>query len=116
MKKVNADLLRVRTNRDSFQKKVEVFLAQEAKEKEYVKQTQTLANSRNERIKTLESELKRLKVCMAGNSGELGLVEFFKHSETENPYQSLSSKLQQSIKENSELQEIISSINSDSVF
>jgi hypothetical protein len=115
MKKVHADLLRVRANRDNFQKKLEVFLAQEAKEKAHIKQMETLNISRAERIKTLESELQRLKVCMAGNSGELGLVEFFKHSENDNPYQSLASKLQSITKENALLQETISSIKSDNV-
>lgn len=115
MKKISADLLRVRANRDNFQKKVDIFVAQDAKGKAHLKNIETLAQSRSQRIKTLESELNRLKICMAGNSGELGLVRFFNRAETDDPYHTLVAKLESLSKENSVLQETISSIQSDSV-
>ena len=78
MDKSNTDLLRVRTHRDQLLKDADVQKVKENFEKTHILEQKTLKKSRRERITALEIEISRLKLCMAGNSGEMGLVEFFK--------------------------------------
>jgi uncharacterized small protein (DUF1192 family) len=102
--------LRVRTHRDQLLKDADVQKVKENSEKTHILEQKTINKSRRERIATLESEISRLKLCMAGNSGEMGLVEFFKSqsisdstSKTSdvylNPFSFVSSELQRVSKE-----------------
>ena len=91
LKKSNQELVRLRTNRDQLAKNIEQMkLKTQDSEVVHLK---TLVDARKQKIDYLESELSRLKACVAGDIGELGLLKFFETS-NENPYKKLKSELE----------------------
>lgn len=79
----------MRTHRDSLQKNFDTLNAKDISHLKFLGEMKVLASARQERIVCLESELARLKVCMAADAGEKGLIEFFNHTPAGNPYASL---------------------------
>ena len=95
MKRIIADLQRIRSARDSLQQKLDERIAKDDASNSHTQQTQILANTRKDRIVSLETELKRLKMLMATRTGEACLIAFFNDEENAglNPYQVLREKL-----------------------
>ncbi len=77
MKRLEADLTRIRGNRDQLHQQLELRNSKDEVEFQQIQQIRLLANERKDRIEALESELRRCKMEMAANGGQPLLVEFF---------------------------------------
>ena len=91
LKKNNQELTRLRANRDHLAKTVE-SLKSKTQDGE-LSHLKSLVEARKLRIDFLESELIRLKTCVAADSGEAGLLKFLEAG-IENPYKQLNSDLE----------------------
>ena len=77
MDKLESDISRVRSERDKAIASLSLQTATNALTTHQQQELRFLANSRRDRIKTLESEISRLKINLAQQMGERGLIEYF---------------------------------------
>ena len=77
MKKLEADLTRIRGNRDHLQQQLELRNSKDEVEFQQIQAIRQLANDRKDRIEALESEVRRFKMEIAANGGRDLLAEFF---------------------------------------
>ena len=112
LKKSNQELTRLRTNRDQLAKTIE-GLKMNSQDGE-LNHLKTLVEARKKKIDFLESELIRLKTCVAGDLGEFGLMKFF-DAGIENPYKKLNDDLEIANLKLNQLQETKSDIDTSNV-
>ncbi|KAK6091210.1 E3 ubiquitin-protein ligase bre1, variant 3 [Batrachochytrium dendrobatidis] len=85
-RKLELDLHRIRTGRDALQKTLDERIVKDDLEIKQHQELKVIADTRSNRIITLEAEVQRLKMRLAADSGERGLLEFFDENPQENPY------------------------------
>ena len=73
--KTDADLQRVRNQREDFRGEINDLKAREAEKYKQVEQIRTLANSRQDRVIALLSEVRRLKIQLAAAQSDHAAVE-----------------------------------------
>ncbi|KAH6576633.1 hypothetical protein BASA50_005995 [Batrachochytrium salamandrivorans] len=92
-RKLELDLHRIRSGRDTLQKNLDERTARDDVEFKQNQELRLIANTRNDRIVSLEAELQRLKMYIAASIGEQSLLDFFDDSPDKNPYKTLKEKI-----------------------
>ncbi|CAH7670764.1 hypothetical protein PPACK8108_LOCUS5498 [Phakopsora pachyrhizi] len=72
----DVEIARIRGTREDTRSEIHELKARDAEKMKQVAQIRTLANSRQERIEALLSEVRRLKMSLAAEAGDRGTVEF----------------------------------------
>ncbi|KAJ3000588.1 hypothetical protein HDV02_004883 [Globomyces sp. JEL0801] len=114
LKKCEADLNRLRSARDLLQRTVEVQNAKEISDFKQLEEIKTVSESRKERIQSLESELTRLKMLIASNTGEHALMAFFDEKSDQNPYKTIAGQFEKNKQRITDLQNIIMKLENSS--
>ncbi|KAI9004250.1 hypothetical protein BC832DRAFT_559107 [Gaertneriomyces semiglobifer] len=113
MRKLEADLARIRGLRDSLQQSLDLRSSKDDIELTHVEEIRALANNRLHRIVTLEAEVQRLKMRMAAETGDRALLQYFDESSEENPLEDLRRKLNAADTKIKSLEEMIESLRTD---
>lgn len=77
----DADVTRIRATREEARSELHELKSRDVEKMKQVAQIRTLANSRQDRINALSSEVKRLKMCLAADAGDRNTVEFIATNE-----------------------------------
>lgn len=72
----DADVTRIRATREEARSELHELKSRDAEKMKQVAQIRTLANSRQERINALASELRRLKMRLAAEAGDRDTIDF----------------------------------------
>ncbi|TPX36367.1 hypothetical protein SmJEL517_g01550 [Synchytrium microbalum] len=97
LKKVEADLLRVRTQRDTLDDSLNLRLAKDHADTESSHEIRKIANAQKECIAAQTEEIRRLKICMAAQTGDQALIQYFATEDidgTGNPIRDMRNQLQ----------------------
>ncbi|KAJ3186364.1 E3 ubiquitin-protein ligase bre1 [Gaertneriomyces sp. JEL0708] len=116
MRKLEADLARIRGLRDSLQQSLDLRSSKDDIELTHVEEIRALANNRLHRIVTLEAEVQRLKMRMAAETGDRALLQYFDESSEESPLEELRRKLNAAETKIKSLEEMIESLRVDPKF
>lgn len=96
IKRQESDISRVRRERDTAQANLALEKNKSAIEFNQIKELRMLANSRQDRIKALESQVERFKISIAEGKGYKELLDYFGEEEASgeaNPFKALRAKL-----------------------
>ncbi|KAI8921616.1 hypothetical protein BC831DRAFT_76260 [Entophlyctis helioformis] len=113
LRKLEVDLQRLRSARDALQKSLEERMSRDEVEMRHVQEMRQLAQTRKDRMMTLEADLQRLKMCVAANMGETSLIEFFDEAPDTSPYKVLRERLSQAETRINQFEELMTSLQSE---
>ncbi|KAG0316737.1 E3 ubiquitin-protein ligase bre1 [Dissophora globulifera] len=86
LKKLESDISRLRDSRDRFQQMYEARCTKDDYEMQQNQEIRKIANTRKDRITTLATDIQRLQIMLAANTGDKDAFAFYLHGATDKSF------------------------------